>query len=168
ITHHSRRLRPHVVVTFAPDGAYGHPDHVAISQLATAAVVCAGDPTFARDGQHPARRASKLDYRAATQRQNATYDSVFGKLRYTVDGETREAVAWNEWAITTRIDTEAYWQRTRQAIACHRSQLPGYESLLALPEEAHRQLWRQQGYYRAYSAVNGGRQVERDLFEGLR
>ena len=32
-----RRLRPHVVLTFAPDGAYGHPDHIAISQYTTAA-----------------------------------------------------------------------------------------------------------------------------------
>lgn len=29
-----RRIRPHVVVTFAPDGGYGHPDHIAISQFA--------------------------------------------------------------------------------------------------------------------------------------
>src|SRR5262249_17484674 len=28
-----RAIRPQVVVTFAADGAYGHPDHIAISQL---------------------------------------------------------------------------------------------------------------------------------------
>src|SRR5579872_7175175 len=36
-----RRVRPDVVVTFGPDGAYGHPDHIAISQLATAAAASA-------------------------------------------------------------------------------------------------------------------------------
>ena len=41
-----RRVRPQVVLTFAPDGAYGHPDHIAISQLTTAAVVAAVDPGF--------------------------------------------------------------------------------------------------------------------------
>ena len=41
-----RRVRPDVVVTFGPDGAYGHPDHVAISQLATTAVARAADPTY--------------------------------------------------------------------------------------------------------------------------
>src|SRR5262249_39808249 len=40
---HLRQVRPDVVVTFGPDGAYGHPDHVAISQFTTAAVVLAGD-----------------------------------------------------------------------------------------------------------------------------
>ena len=41
---HVRAVRPDVVLTFAPDGAYGHPDHIAISQLASAAVVAAADP----------------------------------------------------------------------------------------------------------------------------
>src|SRR5881227_3837675 len=27
IASHIRRIRPHVIVTFGPDGAYGHPDH---------------------------------------------------------------------------------------------------------------------------------------------
>ena len=39
IAEHLRRVRPDVVVTFGPDGAYGHPDHIAISQLTTAAIV---------------------------------------------------------------------------------------------------------------------------------
>ena len=43
---HIRRVRPQVVATFGPDGAYGHPDHVAISQFTTAAIVKAADPTF--------------------------------------------------------------------------------------------------------------------------
>ena len=45
-----RRVRPHVVITFGPDGAYGHPDHIAISQFTTAAIVAAADPAFADDG----------------------------------------------------------------------------------------------------------------------
>ncbi len=39
-----RRVQPDVVVTFGPDGGYGHPDHIAISQFATAAIVAAADP----------------------------------------------------------------------------------------------------------------------------
>src|SRR6187551_3268086 len=38
---HIARIRPHVVITFGPDGAYGHPDHIAISQITCAAVVAA-------------------------------------------------------------------------------------------------------------------------------
>jgi LmbE family N-acetylglucosaminyl deacetylase len=85
-----------------------------------------------------------------------------------VDGVERRMVAWPEWAVTTRVPTEAYWQTARDAIACHRTQLPGYASLLNLPEEQLRKLWRAQAYYRAYSLVNSGRAVEDDLFAGIR
>ena len=40
VVSHIRRIRPDVVVTFGPEGAYGHPDHIAISQFTTAATVC--------------------------------------------------------------------------------------------------------------------------------
>jgi LmbE family N-acetylglucosaminyl deacetylase len=50
---HVRRIRPDVVVTFDPSGYYGHPDHVAISQWTTAAVMAAADPTFSTAGDLP-------------------------------------------------------------------------------------------------------------------
>lgn len=36
---HIRELRPRVVVTFGPDGVYGHPDHIATGALTDAAVL---------------------------------------------------------------------------------------------------------------------------------
>lgn len=36
---HIRDLRPRVVVTFGPDGVYGHPDHIRIGEIADAAVI---------------------------------------------------------------------------------------------------------------------------------
>jgi hypothetical protein len=44
IVSHLKRIRPHVVITFDPNGAYGHPDHIAICQFTTAAVLAAADP----------------------------------------------------------------------------------------------------------------------------
>src|SRR4030095_2188631 len=49
IVEHLRRVQPDVVVTFGPDGAYGHPDHVAISQFTTAAIVAAAHSAFSCD-----------------------------------------------------------------------------------------------------------------------
>jgi LmbE family N-acetylglucosaminyl deacetylase len=43
LTHIIRSFRPDVVITFGPDGAYGHPDHVAISKLTTRAFHLAGE-----------------------------------------------------------------------------------------------------------------------------
>src|SRR5215831_1456387 len=39
IAGHLRRVQPDVVITFGADGAYGHPDHIAISQFTVAAIV---------------------------------------------------------------------------------------------------------------------------------
>lgn len=39
-----REFRPEVVITFGPDGAYGHPDHIAIGEATTIACTLAGDP----------------------------------------------------------------------------------------------------------------------------
>lgn len=39
-----REFRPNAVVSFGPDGGYGHPDHIAISAAATAASRLAVDP----------------------------------------------------------------------------------------------------------------------------
>jgi len=38
-----RSFRPEVVITFGPDGGYGHPDHIAISAATTAACVRSGE-----------------------------------------------------------------------------------------------------------------------------
>ncbi|MHA7648307.1 N-acetyl-1-D-myo-inositol-2-amino-2-deoxy-alpha-D-glucopyranoside deacetylase [Mycobacterium sp. ML4] len=37
-----RELRPHVVVTYDPNGGYGHPDHIRAHAVTTAAVACSG------------------------------------------------------------------------------------------------------------------------------
>ncbi|HMQ56288.1 MAG TPA: PIG-L family deacetylase, partial [Anaerolineae bacterium] len=57
---HLRRVRPQVVVTFDPNGAYGHPDHIAIAQFNTAAVAAAADPGTGSGRPH---RGAKLYYR---------------------------------------------------------------------------------------------------------
>ena len=41
-----RRVKPHVVITFGPDGAYGHPDHIAISQFTMAGIVLAASARY--------------------------------------------------------------------------------------------------------------------------
>jgi N-acetyl-1-D-myo-inositol-2-amino-2-deoxy-alpha-D-glucopyranoside deacetylase len=41
-----RELRPHVVVTYDPNGGYGHPDHVHTHTVTTAAVAAAGTDDY--------------------------------------------------------------------------------------------------------------------------
>jgi LmbE family N-acetylglucosaminyl deacetylase len=170
IAGHLRRVRPDVVVTFGPDGAYGHPDHIAICQFTTAAVVAAADPTFACDGVVAAglpHAVSKLYYLAWPESTWAAYTAAVRKLSSTVDGVERQATPWPEWAITTMIDTRHFWSTVWQAVSCHESQVAAYAKLKDLPPEHHEALWGKQSFYRAFSTVNGGRARETDLFEGI-
>ncbi len=56
---------PDVVITFGPDGGYGHPDHVTISAATTAACQQAADPGPGPDrtANGPVRRPPRLYYR---------------------------------------------------------------------------------------------------------
>ena len=171
IAGHLRRLRPQVALTFPPDGAYGHPDHIAICQFATAACVAAADgashPGDAFAGHAP-HAVSKLYYMATPAGPWAAYQEAFKKLVSTVDGVEREAVVWPDWAVTTVIDTREHGETVWKAVTCHESQIAGYERLRHISPEAHEELWSRQHFYRAFSTVNGGRRRETDLFEGLR
>jgi LmbE family N-acetylglucosaminyl deacetylase len=161
IAEHIRRVRPHVVLTFAHDGIYGHPDHIAISQFTSAAIAAAASMP---DGHV----VQKLYHRVGSQRFLEAYEAAFGDLVMNIDGIDRQSVPWPDWAITTRIDATAHWRRVWDAVRCHTTQLPGYERLVALPEDEHQRLWGEPEFYRVFSLVNGGRGAEQDLFDGLK
>jgi LmbE family N-acetylglucosaminyl deacetylase len=171
IVEHLRRVRPDVVVTFGPDGAYGHPDHIAISQFTTAAIVAAADLAVQRgDGTEAVRphAVSKLYHIAWPTSTWAAYQAVFKTLTSTVDGVERQAVPWPEWAITTVVDTRSFSSTVWRAISCHESQVAAYERLKDLPPGPRDALFGAQSFYRVFSTVNGGRACETDLFEGIR
>jgi LmbE family N-acetylglucosaminyl deacetylase len=168
IVGHVRRVKPQVVISFGPDGGYGHPDHIAISQFTAAALVCAADPNYVHSAGLAHHRVSKLYYTLVTKQWLEVYQAIFGDVVMHIDGVERRGVAWPDWAITTRIDTWRYWRTVWQAVCCHRLQLPAYHKLEQVSEEQSRVLWGAQTAYRAFSLVNGGRTVETDLFGGLR
>ena len=169
IAGHIRRVKPQVVVTFGPDGAYGHPDHIAISQFTTAAIVCAADPSPVLDSETAEpHRVAKLYYVAWSPKKWTAYQAALKALVCEVDGVTRQAVPWPEWAITTVVDTAGVWPAVWRAVSCHKSQMAIYKKLESLSDAHQRSLWGTQEFYRAFSAVNGGRARESDLFAGLR
>jgi len=157
------RIKPQVVITFGPEGAYGHPDHIAISQFTTAAAFQAAQG----QNKQELHQISKLYYIAWSHRKWEAYQAAFRDLKTTVDGVERRAIPWPEWAITTQINTRDYWEITWQAVSCHKSQMAIYTKLQNLPETHHQAIWGIQEYYRVFSLVNGGRVRETDLFEGL-
>ena len=168
IVTHIRRIQPQVVVTFPPDGNYGHPDHISIGQFTCAAVVCAADASH-QDAENLApHRVSKLYYMVDSENFINLVAPFIGDMSFRVDDQLRGEVAWKEWMITSRIDMKEYCHAAWRAIRCHQSQLSTLGALAELHEDAATAVLAMQGtFYRAFSLVNGGRNLETDLFEGI-
>lgn len=159
-----RSVRPQVVVTFDPKGSYGHPDHIAICQYTHAALVLAADSCANLDGDP--HQVLKLYYLVDTKTDWDVYLSVFGEMSMMVDGVERCPIPWEDWAVTTQIDTSAYRDIVWQAVACHQSQIPNHNEFRQALATSN--LWNTQTFYRAMSLVNSGRAIEDDLFAGIR
>lgn len=167
IVHLIRQVRPQVVVTFPPDGIYGHPDHIAISQFTAAALVRAAE-SAAGDGGLPPHRVDKFYYVVDRKEVADMYQSLFGDLCMTIDGVKRCFTYWQDWALTSWIDTSDHAETAYRALVCHASQMAGMFGSRPVAGEIRRMLFGTGTFYRAYSMVNGGRTIERDLMTGLR
>lgn len=169
LAHHVRRLRPQVVVTFGPDGGYGHPDHIALSQFTQAALVCASDSRYTVPGELPAHRVAKLYYMVDSVTAVAGFRETLGfDIGIEVDGIRRGLVGWEDWMITTRVDARAYGDQVLEAARCHDTQTRDMQAAMTgVAAEGFRQIIGIQTFYRAYSLVNAGRTLETDLFTGI-
>ena len=168
IATHIRRIMPQVVVTFPPDGNYGHPDHIATGQFTSAAIVCAADSEYQDLENFAPYRVSKLYYMVDSEEFINLVAPFVGDMTFPVDGQLRGEVPWKDWMITTRIEMAEHCHAAWRAIQCHQSQLPSLGLLAEMHEDAGVAILAMQGtFYRAFSLVNGGREMETDLFEGV-
>jgi LmbE family N-acetylglucosaminyl deacetylase len=166
---HIRRVQPQVVLTFGLDGAYGHPDHMAISQLTTAAIVGAADPRVGhRCSARGPHSVSKLYHMIMTAERGAAYQAAFGDISMLIDGIERLPVISPDWLVSARIDAGEHWTTAWRAVACHRSQLPNFAHLSSMTPSEQRHLWGVNEYRRVFSTVDVGVALEDDLFAGIR
>lgn len=165
IVGHLRRVRPQVVVTFDPFGAYGHPDHVAVCELTTTAVAAAAA------GRRPGapHEVAKLYYAIMDDARWTALQDAFAGLAERLARRERGVVCWPEWSHSARIDARGHEDTAWRALQCHRSQLAIFDGLDRLTKEQHESLWGRYAFYRALSTVpRPDEDPERDLFEGLR
>ena len=135
---HLRAVRPATVVTFGPDGIYGHPDHLTIGRAATAAVHAAdpgylpavGDPWRVTAFYHAATPRGRLQAMAA--RPNSPLRDL------TPDQLTRVGTPRAE--ITTVVDIGARRDVKERAIIAHRTQVGEGGPLAGMPSE-QREAW---------------------------
>jgi LmbE family N-acetylglucosaminyl deacetylase len=100
-----RRTGPTVILTLGPEGApTGHPDHAALSRVATAAFFLSGLATSHPDQNLPLHRAARLFYHA--------WDFPLAEKRLKLESVPG----------TARIDVRAWKERKSAAFAAHATQ----------------------------------------------
>lgn len=98
-----------VVITFGPDGIYGHPDHLAIYRATTAAVLASGEPAALYYATSPRQGFVELGSRP---------DTLFS--RYSSDELNQMGTPREE--ITTFVNVRPWLTRKRAAMSAHRTQ----------------------------------------------
>ncbi|MFH1085042.1 MAG: PIG-L family deacetylase [Chloroflexota bacterium] len=166
-----RRLRPHVLITFGPDGIYGHYDHIAVHRWATIAVALAADPACFPDldgGACQPHAVSKVYHRAMTADRLASMGQDGRPATVMMDGVPFPFVARRDDELTTVIDVGAHVGQKLRGILCHRTQLQPNNPYATAPDELMAADWfRQEHFVLAHSTVGWPAQGEDDLFAGL-
>ena len=107
-------LRPHVVVTYDPDGGYGHPDHIQAHRLTTAAI----DATAGR------WRVPKFYWTVTSAHAFRAAIGDLGPADAEPDWIWPEgAVGYPEERITAAVDGSAHLQAKVAAILAHATQM---------------------------------------------
>jgi len=167
-----RELKPQVLITFGPDGVYGHYDHIAVHHWATIAVELAADPDCFPDQLSTAcepHQVSKLYYRALSKEQVAALSDGDEPAAVMMDGVPFRIIGRHPEEITTVIDVSDYAEQKLRGIRCHATQVGRHNRFTEAPDEVMRSPWFcRESFVLARSTVGWPVGVETDLFAGLR
>ena len=134
-----RKVRPQVIVTFDPNGGYGHPDHIAIHEATRDAFAAAGDgsgtlkdPADTLEPHNPA----KLYYFVFPRSLGRAMREAFKESGIKSDFADMdpEALGVPDEEITTVLDVSQYKEQKDQAGLCHRTQIQDVGAFSWLPD----------------------------------
>jgi LmbE family N-acetylglucosaminyl deacetylase len=153
------QYRPQVVVSYDPDGAYQHPDHVHAARCAAAAAAATGIP----------------DKFYLTAMRRSDWRKLWDALREAglevpdppqIDDEALRTIEESERRITTNIDIRPVLERKRAALMSHGSQIR--ESWFSkIPPDIGVEVFGRESFIRAVDRT-GAPVPEDDLFAGIR
>ena len=165
-----RELRPHVVVTYDPDGGYGHPDHIQVHTITTAAVEAAGSAKYPDCGEP--WEVAKLYW---TVTEASALESGICRIGDIPDGwrlpEPGELPSVPDADVTTVIDVRSVLAAKREALSAHATQVTVAPSgtEYALSNDIAQPILAEEHFVLVRGAV-GDRDAdgrERDLFGGV-
>ncbi|MCL5256508.1 MAG: PIG-L family deacetylase [Chloroflexi bacterium] len=166
-----RVKKPDVMITFGPDGIYGHPDHVAVHRFATRAAEFAGKVCHFREqlsgGLEP-HSPRKLYYNILPKSRVKAMAEEAAKQGMSFQmASDLEKMGVPDDRLTTVIDIRDYFDQKWEAIWSHRSQLPATMPFRTVPKEAVKEFFGFEYFQRVFPPPLPGEPLETDLFAGL-
>ena len=160
-----RSTRPDVVITWGPDGGYGHPDHIAAGELALRAIALAGVARHEPDlGDHVhVKRCYRMVISAELFDRLGDLDPQFVAYMETLPVKPRR---WERSGIGAAIDIRAVADRKWHAMQAHVTQqqdLDRFERFRDTIDFASSE----ETFIRAFPDP-GGPPLETDLFAAIR
>ncbi|MFI5753683.1 N-acetyl-1-D-myo-inositol-2-amino-2-deoxy-alpha-D-glucopyranoside deacetylase [Streptomyces sp. NPDC051569] len=165
-----REVRPQVLVTYDPDGGYGHPDHIQAHRVATRAAELAADPAFRPDLGAP-HTVAKLYWNRVPR---SVAEQGFARLRARGAGFPGVAAVddlpgvVDDAEITAVIDGASYVSRKEAAMRAHATQIAVEGPFFALSNDLGQPIFAAE-YYQLAHGESGAPDGERetDLFAGV-
>ncbi|MFH8291138.1 N-acetyl-1-D-myo-inositol-2-amino-2-deoxy-alpha-D-glucopyranoside deacetylase [Streptomyces sp. NPDC018059] len=167
-----REVRPQVLITYDPDGGYGHPDHIQAHRVAMRAADLAAEPAFRRDLGDPHTIAKIYWNRVPRSVAEERFRRLEGQLRHSpftapaavadVPGVT------DDERITTEIDGGPFKAAKAAAMRAHATQITVSEPLFVLSNALAQPLFEMEYYELVRGEASAeGTIRETDLFAGL-
>ncbi|MGA5818996.1 N-acetyl-1-D-myo-inositol-2-amino-2-deoxy-alpha-D-glucopyranoside deacetylase [Kitasatospora sp. NPDC094028] len=163
-----REVRPQVLVTYDPDGGYGHPDHIQAHRVAMRAYELAADPAH-RPELGPAWRTAKVYWnRMPRTVLDAGLAATAAAARFPGVAEPADipGVVADE-VVTTVLDGSAYAARKAAALTAHATQITVDGDSFALSNHLGQPLFATEYYQLVHGQAGPGDGPEDDLFAGL-
>jgi N-acetyl-1-D-myo-inositol-2-amino-2-deoxy-alpha-D-glucopyranoside deacetylase len=165
-----RSVRPQVLVTYDPNGGYGHPDHIQAHRVAMRAADLAADAAY-RPDLGPAHTVAKVYWNRVPR---SAAEEGFARLRASgVDFPGVADVAdvpgvVDDASITAAVDGSAYAGRKTDAMRAHATQIAVDGLFFALSNDLGQPLFTTEFYElaRGESGAPAGER-ESDLFAGI-
>jgi len=151
-----REERPEVVVTYAEDGTYGHPDHIKAHHVTNAAL-----DLLEKEGWRPRKLYYTVIPRSAMKAfaeslpEEARQDNIGSRIQGTPDE-----------LITTKVDVGDYVDRKRAAFAAHVSQNDPNSWFANMADQIYRLAFGTE-HYQLARGKPGSELPESDLFAGI-